>query len=432
MAWTESTFREVSSVTTDTLARVASSVLVDAEVLARTLVDAIATELPELAADARVRELFECTVLDNVVSALRVISGRSEDVEPVAPPVALEFARRLAQRGVPLTLMLRAYRLGQAMFQQHMIARIAEEDVSVGEVASGSMALSSFVFMFIDGVSEQVVSAYQLEWDDWLRHRNASRLAKVRAVLNGRLTERADVDRTLGFAVAASHVGAVLWCGNDMDDTGDADRFAQLERHAATLESALGASPRSSLLVSPDALTLWAWIPAATVDADGVGKAMGGAVEEIHAALGQPAAGLDGFRATHRQALQAQALALAADPAHRMPVIAASQLGPLALVASEIAGVRAWVQDVLGGLAVDDENTARLRETVWSYLSSGSSLNTAAGELHLHKNSIQYRIRKAEDARGRSLSEGRIDVEVALLACRILGATVLRSPDPGR
>lgn len=415
----------MNTVTTDTLARVASSALTDTDALARTVTDVIAAELPELVADARVRELFESTVLDNVVSALRVISGRSEDTEPAAPPVAFEFARRLAQQGVPLTVMLRAYRLGQATFQQRMIARLAEEDVSVEEVTSASMALSSFAFLFIDRVSEQVVSVYQSERDDWLRRRNASRLATVRAVLGGALTAAGDVDRALGFAVSASHVGAVLWWGNDTDVTDDADRVARLERHAATVASALGASPRSSLLVSPDALTLWAWIPARTVDADGVCEAMGRTGEGIHAALGQPAAGLDGFRATHQQALQAQALALAADPAHRKPVIAASQLGPLALVASEIDGVRAWVRDVLGGLAVDDEGTARLRETMWAYLSSGSSLNAAASELYLHKNTIQYRIRKAEDIRGRPLTEGRIDVEVALLACRLLGATVL-------
>lgn len=423
--------------TTDTLSRVASSALGETDSLVRRLVDVIAAELPELAADARVRALFESTVLDNVVSALRVISGRSEDTEPAAPPVALEFARRLAQQGVPLTVMLRAYRLGQATFQQHMIARLAEEDVSVEEMTSASMALSSFAFLFIDRVSEQVVSAYQAERDDWLRHRNASRLATVRAVLGGTHTAADDVDRTLGFAVSAPHVGAVLWCDNDggyADDTDGTDaagRIARLERHAATLASALGASQRSSLLVSPDALTLWVWIPARSVHADGVRAAMGCGAEGIHAALGQPAAGLDGFRATHHQALQAQALTLAADPAHRKPVIAASELGPLALVASEVDGVRAWVQDVLGGLAVDDENMQRLRETIWAYLSSGFSRNAAASELHLHKNTIQYRIRKAEDARGRPLTDGRVDVEVALLACRLLGATVLRSPDDG-
>jgi DNA-binding PucR family transcriptional regulator len=89
------------------------------------------------------------------------------------------------------------------------------------------------------------------------------------------------------------------------------------------------------------------------------------------------------------------------------------------------------VWSVLGELAVDDDAHARMRETLWAYLSSGSSLATAAAELHLHKNTIQYRVRKAEEVRGRPLADGRLDVEVALLACRLLGSTVLRRPAAG-
>jgi DNA-binding PucR family transcriptional regulator len=87
---------------------------------------------------------------------------------------------------------------------------------------------------------------------------------------------------------------------------------------------------------------------------------------------------------------------------------------------------------VLGELAVDDTVHARMRETLWAYLSSGGSLATAAAALHLHKNTIQYRIHKAEQARGRPLADGRLDVEVALLACRLLGSTVLRPPSAER
>jgi DNA-binding PucR family transcriptional regulator len=85
------------------------------------------------------------------------------------------------------------------------------------------------------------------------------------------------------------------------------------------------------------------------------------------------------------------------------------------------------VHAVLGGLARDDEPTARLRDTVWAYLSEGGSRAAAAGALHLHRNTIQYRLGKAERARGRPLDDDRLALEVALLACRVLGPAVLRS-----
>jgi DNA-binding PucR family transcriptional regulator len=46
----------------------------------------------------------------------------------------------------------------------------------------------------------------------------------------------------------------------------------------------------------------------------------------------------------------------------------------------------------------------------------------------LHKNTVQYRIRKAQESLGRPVSESRHDVELALRASRWLGESVLRPP----
>jgi DNA-binding PucR family transcriptional regulator len=49
----------------------------------------------------------------------------------------------------------------------------------------------------------------------------------------------------------------------------------------------------------------------------------------------------------------------------------------------------------------------------------------------LHKNTVQYRIRKAEESLGRPVGENRHDVELALQASRWLGWSVLQH-GPGR
>lgn len=180
-------------------------------------------------------------------------------------------------------------------------------------------------------------------------------------------------------------------------------------------------------MVAPDASTLWGWFPTSSAAPCAVPDLPISAYG-TYAALGDPAPGLAGFRLSHRQAQQTQQVVAAADPAHRSRVTTSAQLGPLALLAADPGSAASWVQAALGGLADDDETPARLRETLWVYLSHGGSLAAAATELHLHKNTIMYRIRKAEQMRGRPLQEGRIDVEVALLACRLLGSTVLRPP----
>jgi DNA-binding PucR family transcriptional regulator len=100
------------------------------------------------------------------------------------------------------------------------------------------------------------------------------------------------------------------------------------------------------------------------------------------------------------------------------------------LGASDIADLRQWVADLLGPLADDTENDARLRETLRVFLRCGSSYKLAAEELDLHFNSVKYRIGRAVARRGRDIADDRLDVELALLVCQWYGAVVLR-PDHG-
>ena len=80
----------------------------------------------------------------------------------------------------------------------------------------------------------------------------------------------------------------------------------------------------------------------------------------------------------------------------------------------------------LAGLAVDDEHHARLRETLLVFLQSGGSYKATAERLMVHKNTVQYRIRKAEESLGRPVGENRHGVELALQACHWLGLSVLQ------
>jgi DNA-binding PucR family transcriptional regulator len=84
----------------------------------------------------------------------------------------------------------------------------------------------------------------------------------------------------------------------------------------------------------------------------------------------------------------------------------------------------------LADLAVDDESHARSRNTLQVFLRTGTYTATAK-QLALHKNSVQYRIRKAEEAQGGRIDDRRADLELALRACQYLGQVVLRPLDSG-
>jgi len=90
--------------------------------------------------------------------------------------------------------------------------------------------------------------------------------------------------------------------------------------------------------------------------------------------------------------------------------------------------LRPWVLSTLAGLATDDEHHARLRETLLVFLQSRGSYKTTAEQLTLHKNTVQYRVRKAQQSLGRPVGDDRHNVELALQASHWLGSHVPRPP----
>jgi DNA-binding PucR family transcriptional regulator len=149
---------------------------------------------------------------------------------------------------------------------------------------------------------------------------------------------------------------------------------------------------------------------------------------DLHFAFGEAAKGIAGFRLTHQQALAAQAVALSAG-ARAPRVVTFGEVAPVAMMLGSADLLRAWVLATLAGLAADDEHHARLRDTLLVFLRSGGSYKATAEQLVLHKNTVQYRIHKAEESLGRPAAAHRDDVELALRVSRWLGSSVLQ-PSP--
>jgi DNA-binding PucR family transcriptional regulator len=135
--------------------------------------------------------------------------------------------------------------------------------------------------------------------------------------------------------------------------------------------------------------------------------------------------GLAGFRRTHQQALGAYGVALAAGPPAPF-MTCFSDVAPLALMSGPADLTRSWVLETLGPLADDADYHASLRATPRIFLQENGSFKATAERMTLHKNTVQYRIRKARESLGRPVGENRLQVELALLAAAWLGPAVLR------
>ena len=387
----------------------------------------IVRDIRPLRDDKRVLTLLEASVGENVATMLHILQ-HGIDLEKVhAPAAAEEYARRLAQRGVPVAALLRAYRIGSARFQDWCLQELGRRTTNASIISAAGLRIAATTASYIDKVSEEVLSAYESEKENWLRNQSAARAARVRALLRN---EPVDVDSSeaiLGYRLRQRHLGVVTWMTGAV---AGGDSIGRLEH--ATADMAAGARcDGRPMFIPQDEFSAWAWLPLGArrdiaVPAPSIKSVPGS--DRIRFAVGEPALGVTGFRRTHQQALNAQAVALAAGPSGPL-VTSFGEVAPLALMSGSIELLQAWVIEILGALAADDEHNARLRDTLRVFLQENGSYKTTAERLVLHKNTVQYRVRKAEEGLGRSVSQNRLHIELALLATQWLGPAVLRPVD---
>ncbi len=411
-----------SPTVTGLIAEVAAAVTRQSAAVCQDINETILREIPELGDDKPVLALHASHVQSNVETCLQILQHQIDLAAVQAPAAAMEYARRLAQRGTPLTALLRAYRVGHARFSDWVLKELARQTSDAELITATTLSMSRIVAGYVDQTSEEMVAAYGQERENWLRNRSAVRAARIRDLLSGERIDISAAEAALGYRLRQYHVGLVCWVG---DAAGAADEISRLER-AVSHVAAKAACSGDHVFLPRDESSAWAWLPLGIRDTfDATAASTADVDADIHFAFGDAARGTAGFRLTHAQAIAAQAVALAGGS----PAPGAVSFGEVAPVAMMLAAkdlLRPWVSGTLADLATDDEHHARLRDTLLVFLQSGGSYKATAERLVLHKNTVQYRIRKAEESLGRPAGDRRHDVELALLASHWLGSAVLR------
>jgi hypothetical protein len=380
----------------------------------------ITRAMPALAHDEPGAALLFASVQENINTILHAFQHGMPSA--VAPNAAIEYARRLAQRDVGITALLRAYRIGQTCFQERCIEELIRDRDGDHAEANDARRIVKITSAYVDTVVEQLHEIYQRTRDDMLSQRSAILVQNVRTVLRADDVDEVEAQRMLGaYALRWHHLGAVLWCTGS---TALSNVFPALQRCARALGSAVDAVA-PPLFVPYDETTAWLWVPMRTRNAIDRAQLELPQEADVFVAAGDPLRGVAGFRRTHKQAQLACAVASAANPpVSRLTTFA--EVAPVAALTSDLDCGRAWIGETLGRLATADERGAMLRETARIFLANGRSFSTTARALNLHRNTVQYRITKAEELRGRPFTEGRLDVELALLACHYLRGAVLQ------
>lgn len=386
----------------------------------------LVSEIAELRTDSQLLELLGDTVTANVETVFAAMRNNIplKQIEP--PAMALEYARRLAQRDVPSNVLVRAYRIGHQAILETMLNELRACGLDAESALDVTTRMTTGTFEYIDWISQRVITTYHDERDRWNESRNYVRASHVRDLLEG---GDIDIDATtmaIRYPLHRTHLALVAWCHSSPSG----NETVLLEQFVHRLANALG-DHEACLYIPADRLTAWAWIPfppdKPSADVTRIREIVAEKEDSPSVAIGRPLPGVDGFRRSHQQALQARRVALR-DHARAERVIEASDSGILlaSLLEENIDSARHWVGEVLGPLANATENDERLRDTLRLFLRTGSSFTAAATELHLHFNTVRYRVGRAVERRGSAIDDDRLDVEVALMLCQLLGDAVLR------
>lgn len=134
--------------------------------------DLLASRIRELDGDPMLLDMLLASIEGNVVTILRALQHEIGPDRQEPPMAAVEYARRLAQRGVPVNALVRAYRLGQQYLLRLAFEASHEVDVPDEVRADAYDEIVQMCFDYIDWISQRVVVVYEDEREAWLANQS--------------------------------------------------------------------------------------------------------------------------------------------------------------------------------------------------------------------------------------------------------------------
>lgn len=382
----------------------------DADAMAEVVTAEIADRVwPEQTKDPDFLEAMSLSVRDNVYAILALFAGQLQ-IGETNPEGAFGFADLTAELGIPVSELESAYWVGVQTFWRLWFGMARAEAQRRGLLEELIGPPTHLLFEYIIHILGAVVGRYDAVRAEILRNREDRRRAAVNQILDGELTTAThDLEALLGYRLRGAHLGLAL----------EVDERARAERTLAELVARGRAQGSLLLLHGPGTWAAWLGFagPPARAQLASVRQVVDTAGFPI--CVGLVGTGLDGLRRTCSQAVEASRLR------RRFPdfgdVVEFADVRLELLMLSDEVTARQFVADELGALAADDERTARTRETLLAWLSTGSQA-AAAVRLGVHENTVRLRIRHAEEVLADALVQRRGEILAALRLRHLLGS----------
>lgn len=325
-------------------------------------------------------------------------------------PEPLGIARDLVRRGMD-SASLDAYRMGQGVAWRRLMETAFDLTSDPAELREMLDVCSRSVGAFVDATLAGIAAQVELERDELTRGSHAERRATVTLILDGAPIGRRRAESRLGYALNRPHTAAILWTDPSDGDLGHLDRAAEAFGHCA------GAARPLSILAST--ASRWLWVPGESgVDPTALGRAIDD-IPAVRIAVGPTAAGIEGFRRSHLDAITTQRMLARLESRQRVAFF--SDVHLVAVLTQDPERADGFISRVLGDFEhADDE----LQSTIRVFITEQCNASRAAARMYLHRNTLLRRIARAEELLPRPLSHTSVEVAVALEALRWRGGHI--------
>lgn len=364
---------------------------------------AIRAELPEASSQPLLAEALHTAVHENWLAFLAAFDKAEFRFKLVEGGRLL--AEQVAAHQLPLEWLVKVYRAAQQeawAYVTDVVKSIDDPSIDTAEVLIYFWGRAG---SWIDAAIGDSIEVFQNERIRVMAGEAAQRYEVVREILGGAELDPKRASAALGgYPLSVVHTGLVLVTDN-------ASSVSDLDRVAHEGARSLGAG--QPLIVHPGGRQVWAWVGTRhEPDLDRL-RDLQKRLAAVHGRMfvGIPAADLEGFRTTHHDAEKTAAVAQRGGA--WAPVMKYEDVEILALLGCD-EQVDRFVRRTLGNLAADDDGTQRVRETVSAFLRHSGNVEDAAEELCVHRNTIRYRLGRAEEVLGHPVPRYGAELMVAL------------------
>ncbi len=322
--------------------------------------------------------------LDYALAALEA----GEERAPPPPPALLAQARMAARLGRRIDNVLRRYLAGYAAVGDFLLQEVDKgllEGALLRPLLRGHMVV-------LDRLLLEVSEEFARESRNRLASTEQRRADRIERLLAGEPLDIAD----FGYEFDHVHTGLVA-VGQEVADP--------IRKVAAALD-------RRVLIVRLADDVVWAWIAGkAPAEPEAIREALSPFLGlGSFYSLGEPAAGLQGWRLTHRQA---KAAFFVAQRTERQPV----RYGDVALLATLLQDdvlARSLHQIYLVPLSADRERGETLQRTLRAYFAATRNVSSTAAALGVKRHTVTNRLREAEELIGQSIDTHAAEIEAVL------------------